>query len=132
VDTSQHEYFLTRHITGNSETLEDLSILIPAGHDRRFCQGHDRRFLRGGPTRDSPTWGRRRRPGYLYEVGVYYPVFQGESDYQLCFSIGALILWQSTKKHQNCVDDDTCRSLPNCPSPAFQPTNIPPNHHDKF
>jgi hypothetical protein len=39
-------------------------------------------------------------------IGAYYSVFQGESDYQLCFSIGALILWQSAKKHQNCVDDD--------------------------
>jgi hypothetical protein len=43
---------------------------------------------------------------------VYYWVFQGEFDYQLYLSIGALILWQSTKKHQNCVDDDACRFLP--------------------
>jgi hypothetical protein len=124
---------------------------------------------------------------------VYYSVFQGESDYQLCFSIGALILWQSAKKHQNCVDDDTtdpyqiahhqpsnppnylliitinsrkrvyysviqgesvsqlcfsigvmilwqnakkhhnyvaCRSLPITRHQPFQPTNMPPNHHD--
>jgi hypothetical protein len=39
-------------------------------------------------------------------IGVYYPVFQGESDYQLYFSIGVLILWQSAEKHQNCVGDD--------------------------
>jgi hypothetical protein len=64
-------------------------------------------------------------------IGVYYSVFQGESDYQLYFSIGVMILWQSTKKHQNYAGD-TCRSLPNCPSPAFQPTNMLPNHHDKF
>ena len=51
---------------------------------------------------------------------VYYSVFHGESDYQLCFSIGIMILWQSAKKHQNCVDDP-CRSLP-----IHQPSN-PPN-----
>ena len=30
--------------------------------------------------------------------GVYYSVFQGESDYRLYFSIGVLLLWQSGKK----------------------------------
>jgi uncharacterized Tic20 family protein len=51
-------------------------------------------------------------------IGVYYSVFQGEFDYQLCFSIGTLILWQSTKKHQNCVDDaaDPCQIEPSNPS----------------
>jgi hypothetical protein len=34
---------------------------------------------------------------------VYYSVFQGESDYQLYFSIGALVLWQSAKNTQNYV-----------------------------
>jgi hypothetical protein len=63
---------------------------------------------------------------------VYYPVFQGESDYQLYFSIGAMILWQSAKKHQNCVGGDACRSLPNCPPSAFQPIKLSSNHHDKF
>jgi hypothetical protein len=43
---------------------------------------------------------------------VYYSVLQEESDYQLCFSIGVPVLWQSTKKHQNCAGDDACRSLP--------------------
>jgi hypothetical protein len=77
-------------------------------------------------------------PNYLLiiinnsNIGLYYSSFQGESDYQLCFSIGALILWQSAKKHKDYVDDDTCRSLPNCPPPAFQPTKMPSNHHDKF
>jgi hypothetical protein len=36
-------------------------------------------------------------------IGVYYSVFQGESNYQLYFSIGALLLWQSVKNTQNCV-----------------------------
>jgi hypothetical protein len=40
-------------------------------------------------------------------IGVYYSSFQGESDYQLGFSIGVMVLWQSAKKHQNYVDDDT-------------------------
>jgi hypothetical protein len=34
---------------------------------------------------------------------VYYPVFQGESDYQLHFSVGVMIIWQSATKHQNYV-----------------------------
>jgi hypothetical protein len=63
---------------------------------------------------------------------VYYSVFQGESDYQLYSSIGVMILWQSANPHQNYVDDDACRSLPNCPSPHFQPTKLPSNHQDKF
>jgi hypothetical protein len=36
-------------------------------------------------------------------IGVYYSVFQGESDYQLYFSIGIMVLWQSAKNTQNCV-----------------------------
>jgi hypothetical protein len=36
-------------------------------------------------------------------IGVYYSVFQGESDYQLCFSIGVMVLWQSAENTQNCV-----------------------------
>jgi hypothetical protein len=34
---------------------------------------------------------------------IYYSVFQGESDYQLYFSIGVMVLWQSAKNTQNCV-----------------------------
>jgi hypothetical protein len=52
----------------------------------------------------------------------YYSVFQGESDPQLYFSIGVMVLWQSTKKHQNCVGDDACRSLPIA---HHQPSNPP-------
>jgi hypothetical protein len=36
-------------------------------------------------------------------IGVYDPEFPGKSEYQLCFSIGLMVLWQNTKKHQNCV-----------------------------
>jgi hypothetical protein len=36
-------------------------------------------------------------------IGVYDPEFKGESEYQLCFSIGLMLLWQNAKKHQNCV-----------------------------
>src|SRR6202035_604921 len=58
-------------------------------------------------------------------IGIYYLVFQEESDYQLYFSIGVMILWQSAKKHQNCVGGDPYRSLPNYPLSTFQPTNTP-------
>jgi hypothetical protein len=37
--------------------------------------------------------------------GVYDSEFQGESEYQLYFSIGVMILWKNTKKHQNYIDD---------------------------
>jgi hypothetical protein len=37
-------------------------------------------------------------------IKVYFSGFQGESDYQLYFSIGLMVLWQNAKKHQNCVD----------------------------
>jgi hypothetical protein len=36
-------------------------------------------------------------------LGVYNSVFQGESEYQLYFSIGLMILWQNAKNAQNCV-----------------------------
>ena len=52
---------------------------------------------------------------------VYYSVSQGEFDYQLYFSIRVIVLWQSAKKHQNCVDDDQITNL--------QPTKLPSNHH---
>jgi hypothetical protein len=59
-------------------------------------------------------------------IGVYYSVYQRESDYQLCFSIGVMILWQSAKKHQNCVAGDACRSLPiAATSPSNPPTCLP-------
>ena len=40
-------------------------------------------------------------------IGLYDSEFQGESEYQLCFSIQPMIVWQPTKKHQNYIDDDT-------------------------
>jgi hypothetical protein len=36
-------------------------------------------------------------------IGVYDSEFEGDSEYQLCFSIGLILLWQIAKKHQNCV-----------------------------
>jgi hypothetical protein len=36
-------------------------------------------------------------------TGVYNPEFQGESGYQLWFSIGLIVLWQNAKNTQNCV-----------------------------
>jgi hypothetical protein len=40
-------------------------------------------------------------------IDVYDSEFQGDSEYQLCFSIGAMVLWQNAKKHQNCVGGGT-------------------------
>jgi hypothetical protein len=54
---------------------------------------------------------------------VYYSSFQGEFDYQLCLSIGVMVLWQSTTKHQNCVGDDPCRSLPIAHHQPSNPSN---------
>jgi hypothetical protein len=34
-------------------------------------------------------------------IGVYNPELQGESDYQLRFSIGLMVLWQNAKNAQN-------------------------------
>jgi hypothetical protein len=34
-------------------------------------------------------------------IGVYDSEFQGESEYQLYFSIGAMILWQNTQNTRN-------------------------------
>jgi hypothetical protein len=34
-------------------------------------------------------------------LGVYDSEFQGESDYQLHFPIGAMVLWQNAKNAQN-------------------------------
>jgi hypothetical protein len=48
------------------------------------------------PTTLSIIWNNSRKR-------ADYSKFQGESDYQLYFSIGLMILWQNTKKHQNCV-----------------------------
>jgi hypothetical protein len=63
---------------------------------------------------------------YVYKVEysrkrVYYSISQGEFDYQLYSSIRVIVLWQSAKKHQNCVDDDQITNL--------QPTKLPSNHH---
>jgi hypothetical protein len=35
--------------------------------------------------------------------GVYDSECQGESEYQVYFSIGLMVLWQNAKKYQNCV-----------------------------
>jgi hypothetical protein len=53
-------------------------------------------------------------------LGVYDSEFQGESEYQLCFSIGAMILWQNAKNTQICgqinlgiCDNSSIKPLPN-------------------